>query len=98
LPITDFLQRQISATGDLAAEDTPIYCHCHIKGDEHDGRRRMIQCSNEERYCLKEWYHIKCIGMAAKDVPPGDNAWFCKECMEGRLGKLAWMDYVPWKR
>ena len=58
----------------------------------------MMQCSNEERYCLKEWYHIKCIGMAVKDVPPGDNAWFCKECVEGRLGKLAWMDYVPWKR
>jgi hypothetical protein len=58
----------------------------------------MIQCSNEERYCVKEWYHIKCIGMAAKDVPPGENVWFCKECVEGRLGRLKEIVYVPWKR
>lgn len=58
----------------------------------------MIQCSNEGRYCLKEWYHIKCINMAARDVPPGDIAWFCPECVEGRIGRLAKMEYVPWKR
>lgn len=57
----------------------------------------MIQCANEQRYCLKEWFHLECIGMAKEDVPPANVDWFCDDCVEGRLGKLRTSNYVPWK-
>lgn len=82
--------------GEIPADDIPTYCHCLMKSDDGSGRQ-MIQCANEERYCLKEWYHLNCIGMTKEDVPPGDIDWFCDECVEGRLGKLKTINYIPWK-
>ena len=49
----------------------------------------MIQCSNEARYCMKEWYHTECIGMADDEMPSDDEEWFCDDCDYGGLGKLA---------
>lgn len=76
----------------MLADGVPTYCICQVKGD--DGRQ-MIQCANGERWCLKEWYHLDCIGMAKEYVPPGD--WYCDECVKARIGNLKKITYVPWK-
>ena len=57
----------------------------------------MIQCANGERWCLKEWYHLSCIGMAKEAVPPGDIDWYCKDCIKDRIGNLKRTNYVPYK-
>lgn len=77
------------ATEEVSTDDVPSYCDCQIKGD--DGLP-MIQCANGERFCFKEWYHLECIGMEEDDVPEGD--WYCKGCVEGRLGNLKQFSHV----
>jgi hypothetical protein len=75
---------------EVLADNVPTYCDCQLKGDNG---KEMIQCSNGEQYCLNEWYHLECISMTKEDVPPED--WYCKECVEGKLGNLKRINYVP---
>lgn len=76
-------------TEEVPADDVPVYCNCGASYDEEDDGRPMIQCSNEARYCMKEWYHTECIGMADDEMPSDDEEWFCDDCDYGGLGKLA---------
>ena len=76
-------------TEEVPADDVAIYCNCGARGDEEDDGRAMIQCSNEARYCIKEWYHAECVGMEDDEMPSDDEDWFCDDCEEEGLGKLS---------
>ncbi|KAF2006224.1 hypothetical protein P154DRAFT_615568 [Amniculicola lignicola CBS 123094] len=54
--------------------DEPKYCVCD---DVSWGE--MIQCDN---HCEKDWFHLECLNMTAKDLPPRRAKWYCPECRE----------------
>jgi hypothetical protein len=83
-------------TEEVLADTVPTYCDCQVKEHDDDGRK-MIQCSNGELWCLKEWYHTECISMAKEDVPPEDYDWYCEDCVKDKIGKLKRVNYIPFR-
>jgi hypothetical protein len=51
-------------SGPRFAEDVELFCECN----GIDDGTPMVKCDNGV-YCLKEWFHMKCIGMK----PPGPD-------------------------
>lgn len=47
-------------SGPVLADEGEIFCECNGK----DGGTPMIKCDNGST-CLKEWFHMRCIGMEA---------------------------------
>ncbi|KAJ4370008.1 hypothetical protein N0V83_005772 [Neocucurbitaria cava] len=52
--------------------DEERYCICD---DVSYGS--MISCDNN---CDKEWFHLPCLNMTEKDLPPRRSKWYCPDC------------------
>jgi PHD-finger len=74
--IDDYMKKHPVAE-EVQAEEEELLCICLQAEDD----RAMIQCSNGDA-CRLEWYHFDCLGLTAEDIPEGDEAWFCPECVK----------------
>jgi hypothetical protein len=72
--------------------DEPRYCICDdvsfgqmISCDNNVGESITSSypihklCTNLQQ-CEKEWFHLECVGMAAKDIPGRRAKWYCPDC------------------
>ena len=55
------------AQENVPTDDEEHYCIC----SGADDGRPMIECSNGN-HCLRNWFHLECIGMAQHEIP-GDE-------------------------
>ncbi|PNH65305.1 hypothetical protein VD0001_g8537 [Verticillium dahliae] len=70
-------QQMVEETEEVDDEGNPIdadearYCLC-----DRVSFGVMISCDNTN--CLKEWFHLECVGLSA--IPARTTKWYCPEC------------------
>jgi hypothetical protein len=59
-----YLKKYGLPTSREKTDDEDHYCICDGPADG----RSMIECSNQKK-CLKQWFHLECIGLNENDIP-----------------------------